>query len=125
MHDELTADSEGRLQFISRTDAILNRGGEKFSLEQIEDFLKKTFNIDSICVASAHARLGEELGILLRRRDEKFANQKVFTALSEQFGRTFDQQRVLAVDELPINDQSKLDRKSAARLFAQEFECRS
>ncbi len=116
VRDALLPLGDGRFAFAGRKDMVLNRGGEKFPLERIEAVLKSRHGVDSICVALPDVRLGEELGIVLRKgagvRDE------IFGTLAEVFQRRFDPTRVAVVEELPLNANAKPDRRAAAALFS-------
>jgi 3-phosphoshikimate 1-carboxyvinyltransferase len=112
-------DDSGRLAYRARVDMVLNRGGEKFPLEQIESLLKARHGLDSICVAVPDARLGSELGIVARVR-AGVAPTAIFATLSEAFQRPFNPGHLRFVEELPLNPSAKPDRRAAAALLARE-----
>jgi 3-phosphoshikimate 1-carboxyvinyltransferase len=117
VRDELAPlDATGRLAYRGRIDMVLNRGGEKFPLEQIESLLKARHDLDAICVAVPDQRLGAELGIVARARSG-VAPAAIFATLREAFKRPFNPEHLRFVDELPLNPSAKPDRKAAARLI--------
>ena len=63
--DQLETRKDGVLVYRGRGEWILNRGGEKFNLEEIEGVLKRQLDLDAVCVSIPDARLGEELGVLV------------------------------------------------------------
>jgi acyl-CoA synthetase (AMP-forming)/AMP-acid ligase II len=113
VRDRVNVQPDGSMVFAARTDMVLNRGGEKFSLEHIEVALKEQLGLDSICVAVPDQRLGQELGVIIGRRPGVTRDQ-VFALLEQVFGRKFDLSRYRELDQIPLNDNSKPDRKSAA-----------
>lgn len=115
--DRVLVQGDGTMVFAARTDMVLNRGGEKFSLEHIEVALRERLGIDSICVALPDQRLGQELGVLIKRR-HGVSRDQVFTLLEQVFGRGFSRDRFLEVERIPLNDNSKPDRKSALLSFS-------
>lgn len=113
MRDELEERADGVFVYRGRKDLVLNRGGEKFLLENFETVLKRRLGIDSICAPVPDARLGEELGILACTNIQ--SKGQVFTVLKEVFGRDFDPVNFQVVGVLPYNSNSKLDRVSGRR----------
>ena len=117
--DRVSVRPDGSMVFSARTDMLLNRGGEKFSLEHIEAAMKRELGVDAICVALPDQRLGQELGVLMRS-SKGVASDQIFAMLEKSFGKRFDSKRFKEVDALPLNDNSKPDRKAAvAQLSAQ------
>ena len=110
--DRVTKRDDGSMVFSARTDMLLNRGGEKFSLEHIEAAMKRELGVDAICVALPDQRLGQELGVLMRR-SQGIASEQIVAMLEKAFGRRFDAKRFKEVEALPLNDNSKPDRKAA------------
>lgn len=115
--DTLTLTASGHYYFVKRTDLILNRGGEKFSLEEIEDRLKKELQINCVAVAIKNNRLGEELALIFEGTDQRA--QQIMEWLFITFKRHFDSNHLIAVDALPINANAKFDRKRCLEI-AQE-----
>jgi acyl-CoA synthetase (AMP-forming)/AMP-acid ligase II len=110
--DRVTKQEDGSMVFSARTDMLLNRGGEKFSLEHIEAAMKRELGVDAICVAMPDQRLGQELGVLMRK-SQGVASEQIYAMLEKAFGRRFDAKRFKEVEALPLNDNSKPDRKNA------------
>ncbi len=117
--DQLAMRKDGSMLFKSRTDNILNRGGEKFSLEAIESFIKTKHKLDTVCVPVNHTRLGSELGVIIKT-PSTIKRATLYKTLEVEFGRKFSSRNYIETDQLPINDQAKLDRKAAKKLFEQK-----
>jgi len=127
VRDQLVKRDDGVYVFRARTDLVLNRGGEKFSLDQIEMVLKRQLNIEAICVAVADGRLGEELGILAQRAQptNDQTRQAIYKTLEKEFGKKFSQENFQEVDALPVNFNSKVDRKLAVDVLAQQLRAKA
>jgi acyl-CoA synthetase (AMP-forming)/AMP-acid ligase II len=113
VNDRVTVRDDGSMVFAARTDMLLNRGGEKFSLEHIESAIKRELGVEAICVALPDKRLGHELGVLMRSC-QGVDREQLFSMLEKSFGKRFDSKRFKEVSALPLNDNSKPDRKAAA-----------
>jgi acyl-CoA synthetase (AMP-forming)/AMP-acid ligase II len=98
---------DGHFVFHGRSDFVLNRGGEKISLEAIESFLLQSLGLMGIAVAIPHPRLGQELGLWVTGTRSA---EEVAQALSRQFGANFDARWIRVVDQLPLNASHKPDR---------------
>ncbi len=113
--DVLEKREDGVLVYKGRAELVLNRGGEKFSLEEIENFLKEKMNLDSVCVPVAHPRLGEELGIVAKGVSTN--KQDIYESLKQRFGREFDDDLYQVILELPVTASSKLDRNECKKMM--------
>jgi acyl-coenzyme A synthetase/AMP-(fatty) acid ligase len=119
IRDRLARLTEARLVFEGRYDLVFNRGGMKFSLEEIERHLRETFPTSEFLGVAVHdERLGEELGLLVRAGDpptETF-RQAIAGALHTKFHAHFNPGHILWVTELPTNAAAKPDRGTGSRL---------
>lgn len=116
---------DGMLVYRGRYELILNRGGQKFALEAMEESLRRALGLDSVCVATPDERLGEELGVLARSEAGDAASapgaalealrDQVFGHLEREFGARFDPARFAARAELPVNENGKVDRPRSLR----------
>lgn len=109
LSDTLEQDADGHYHFKKRSDLVLNRGGEKFSLEEIESAVKSRFNIDSVAVGIEDERLGFELALLFEGPKDLGAD--IHKSLNELFKRNFKLNYFLDISKLPINANAKFDRK--------------
>ena len=109
--EEQSSNSNGWV-YKARLNWILNRGGEKFSLEKIETSLFNEFSLESIACCIPDERLGEELGLLIKNSNENI--DKVYSYLEQEYGRKF-KDNYLFVEEFPRNNNLKIDRKTASQ----------
>jgi acyl-CoA synthetase (AMP-forming)/AMP-acid ligase II len=110
LRDEIKVRADGSMVFKHRTDLLLNRGGEKFSLEQIEGKIGERFGIRAVGVGLEHPRLGEELALVVEGDPDR---TPVYEFLHREFGREFDPKYFYPIERLPLNGSSKIDRQWA------------
>jgi long-subunit acyl-CoA synthetase (AMP-forming) len=63
--DLISCRSDQMWVYQGRSDFILNRGGEKFSLEIIESLIYRELQVPALALALVDKRLGRDLGLLL------------------------------------------------------------
>lgn len=117
IRDDLYRREDGVLIYRGRTDLVLNRGGQKFSLEKIEGTLKQALGRDVVCVPIPHERLGQDLGVLLKGSDEDVDLLIAAEALRQGFGLKLSLRQCLTVEDFPVNASAKVCRKSGADLI--------
>jgi acyl-CoA synthetase (AMP-forming)/AMP-acid ligase II len=118
--DKLRKCDDGTFQFIRKNDLMLNRGGEKFSLEAIEDIILKRFSKSIVAVSLYDKRLGEDLGILVKGINENLG--EIHSFLNKHYQRSFDEQKFRCIDSFPISSNAKVDRKKCAALLLEKPE---
>lgn len=99
--------------FVGRSNLILNRGGEKFQLEVMEQALWDRYQQTFTCIAVADDRLGEELAIL----SEGPAPKGLYLFLLAQFKRRFPKSLYFVIEKIPLNVNAKVDRKKCKELL--------
>ena len=117
LRDDIRARSDGVLIYAGRTDLVLNRGGQKFSLEGMEEKIRKEVGIEALCVIVPHERLGEELGILVQGPPVLERKMNIYSFLQKEFGQAFDRRQFIAVERFPLNESLKVDRKRGTQLL--------
>lgn len=115
LSDTLVLDSKGHYHFKKRSDLILNRGGEKFSLEEIESAIKKTFQINSVAMPIKDQRLGEELGLVFEGPQAQ--DKDIHYQISNTFKRNFKIEYFMGVESIPVNANAKFDRRKCLELI--------
>lgn len=114
--DELKKRDDGILVFQGRSDLVLNRGGLKFSLEQIERGLQQKLGILVIACAISDARLGQELALLIPKDADV---GMIMDALQAEWGVKFTSSHFVKTAQLPMNASLKPDRHQARNLIQQ------
>lgn len=122
IRDQLLAHKDGSFSFLGRSDLVLNRGGEKFLLEDIEAFVLRTFNLRVIALATPHPRLGHDLGLLIEDKSnyDESVNGKIIKALMNRYKARFDEQLFMKVAGLPTNASGKIHRREALQMFQKQ-----
>jgi predicted hotdog family 3-hydroxylacyl-ACP dehydratase len=118
IRDRIHARPDSVWVFHGRTDLMINRGGEKFSLERIENSIFTEFGLHALAVRVPDARLGEDLGLLVKSDpldQSHFEKLRDFLMKSQGLRIEFNQLRF--AEEFPLNSSSKPDRAQTARLF--------
>ncbi len=115
--DKLEQDDSGRIHFLQRNSLVLNRGGEKFSLEEIEGHIFKAAGIRAVAVSTEDSRLGSDLGIIYESSIEKAHELQKILAL--QFKREFNQDNFVRISQLPVNAMAKPDRQKCFQILSE------
>lgn len=116
LRDEVKQREDGVLIFSNRTDLLLNRGGEKYSFEEIERLLWCELRLEAVALGVSDERLGEELALLVKGDEHHSA---AYTALKNTFGRDFNPSLYFSVSEFPLGASHKIDR-SACRQYVEK-----
>ena len=116
IRDEI-AQSGDRIIYKGRSDLKMNRGGEKFSLELIEEKIHSILKVPLIAVALADSRLGEKLGLCIQSNDNsKQLKEECKDLVAREFSWAMQDREINIMEQLPTNSNGKWDRKKA-------FEC--
>ncbi len=117
--DIVKVSEKGCFSFSSRKDLILNRGGEKFSLENIEILINDKFKVQVIAMALPDERLGEELGFLVMGNESNLKDlfKEIYKLLDGVYKRQFNPLNYLLVNHFPVNANEKIDREMCEKIF--------
>lgn len=114
--DELKKNADGSFSFMGRSDFVLNRGGEKFLLEELESYLLEELKIATIAMSVPDQRLGENLALLFESGAD-ISPGKILTALHKRYQISFDADLFIAVNVLPLNGAGKKDRFQSLKMM--------
>jgi len=123
IRDEVRRRDDGVLVYQGRNDLVLNRGGEKFALEQIERTVRGATGVECVCVPVADERLGQELGLVVEKTSlpESDLKDAIYRVLKETLHRDFDRRLFTVVTKLPLNGSSKVDRQMSANILQESI----
>jgi acyl-CoA synthetase (AMP-forming)/AMP-acid ligase II len=116
LSDYLHKREDGVFLFGGRSDLTLNRGGEKLSLEKIEDLLQRELNTNVIACAIPDARLGQELGLIIAT---PAGPEEASRVLERHFSAKFNRSLFLNTEAVPLNASMKPDRQKARQLLSE------
>ncbi|QFZ18901.1 AMP-binding protein [Saccharothrix syringae] len=112
-------DDRGRLWFRCRTSEVVNVGGEKVSLPDVEAALLLVPGIAEVATAAvAHPVLGSAVAALVVPADGA-DTALVRGAVARRFRGADRPGRIGFVDRIPLNDNGKVSRAEVARLVAE------
>lgn len=123
--DNIVKKESGYFWFNDRKGNILNRGGEKFSLTKIENYLKNSLNLNVVALSLKDARLGEDLGLLIEGAfdlidKELEIKELLMNQLKGVFNRRLNPKNLKITRNLPMNSNMKLDKNKCLELFIGE-----
>ncbi len=112
--DQVKKRSDSVWVYVGRAELFLNRGGEKYLLEDFESTIKKEFNLENVCVAVPDKRLGEELGVAFMKDettifDDNFLS-RLKTFLKDRYIKGFNSIQISIFDRFPTTDNAKINR---------------
>ncbi len=111
VRDAVAANQTGGWTFAGRLDLTLNRGGQKFSLEAIEKVFHANGLASVVATALRDNRFGEDLGLaVISPRDREEFLGLAQDLLMREFALKLAPDKIVFVDEFPLNESSKLDR---------------
>ena len=119
IRDRIEVAPSGMWHYRGRLDLLMNRGGAKISLEAIEKTLFERLGITAVACSVRDPRLGEDLALAMMEGSEKFFAD-AGAVLQEVYSLKLSPQRTRFVNEFPLNECSKLDRKTVRTLFQEE-----
>jgi long-chain acyl-CoA synthetase len=122
IRDRVETDTRGVWLYRGRLDLLMNRGGAKYSLEAIEKTLHEQLGMAAVACSVRDTRLGEDLGLAIlcngSATEPRLASAQLL--LREVYALKLRAEKTRFVPEFPLNECSKLDRKSVWTLFTEE-----
>lgn len=113
--DICSMDAAGNLVVEGRDKDMINRGGEKISAEEIENFGYRVAGVAQVAaVAMPDPVLGERLCVYVVPRDGALVTLDDFTAVMDAAGvaRFKLPEALVLVDQLPVTKVGKIDKKT-------------
>ena len=112
-------DSDGFLFLSGRLKDMVNRGGEKIPMLEVEQRVHEIDGVEqAACLAVPHPTLGEEVGVaIVPAHDARLSVEGVQTLLKGRLADFKVPRKVVFVDRLPLLASGKLDRQTLASAF--------
>ena len=105
IRDTIRRRADGALIFEGRSDLVINRGGEKLSLELLESAALSELAIEVLAVAVPDERLGEDLGLLIKTSTKSLCSQT--KSLSSQTKSLSSQTKSLSSQTKSLSSQTE------------------
>ncbi len=113
-------DSTGhqRAQFICRSDLLVNRGGQKISLEAVAVSITNHFNCKCMAISFYDSRLQEDIALVIEPKiyDEEIDVAKLQQQVLKTCGFKIPTANII-LETIPLNANNKYDRIEALKLF--------
>lgn len=113
---EMKRQGDGKQLFkvLGRMDNVINSGGIKIQIEEVEDRLKPCLNAPFAVTKQADRKLGERVVLLTESAD----TDKVLTVCRERLPKYWQPKQVYHVAGIPLTGTSKPARKEIEKLAA-------
>ena len=116
-NDIAEINKEGKFRIIGRKDNIINSGGVKIQIEQVEATLREHLEIPFQITAKKDAKFGEIVVLIYNKvKDEK----EIRRICEDKLPAYWVPKRYFGVDELPLTGTGKPDRATAKKMVAGE-----
>jgi hypothetical protein len=115
-------DADRHLHVIGRLDDIVNRGGEKISLLEIDAAIRRVHGVqEAAAFAVAHRTLGHEIvAAVVRSPGATVAASDIRGEVAHRMGATRVPRKFYFVDALPRTDVGKIRRTELSRSLASD-----
>ena len=112
-------DEDGHLHVVGRLNDIVNRGGEKISLAEVDAAIQRVRGVRAAAAFGiAHQTLGEEIvAAVVKSPDAAVGASDIQEEVGSRMGATRVPRRIYFVDELPRTDVGKIRRSELPRLL--------
>ncbi len=117
-------DKDDDLFVIGRTKELIKRGGESIYPSEVDNALAAYDDIsEAITFAISHPTLGEELvAAVVLKSGSKTSEQMLRRYLATELSTFKVPSKIILVSSIPKNETGKVQRRTMARAFAEQFE---
>jgi O-succinylbenzoic acid--CoA ligase len=117
-HDRAEIDAEGRFRILGRMDNVIDTGGIKVQIEEVERLLRPVLRGGFMITSVPDGKFGEAIVLLIEDADAEAA----MAACRRVLPKYWVPRHVVPVDRLPMTATGKPARADAARLARQKVE---
>lgn len=111
-------DAQGRVRVTGRADRIINTGGEKVDPHRVEEALLYTgLASEALVLGVPNDEWGEVVAALYVPGCDSVSTEQLQARLRKTLAAFEIPRRMVAVQELPVDERGKVDRPSAMRLL--------
>lgn len=112
-HDVAELDAQGRFRILGRTDNIINTGGIKVQIEEVEERLKPGIEGDFAITSVPDMRLGEAITLLYKSPQPEEAIASFCTTVLPPY---WHPRHIYRVAQIPHTETGKISRAEAKKL---------
>jgi long-chain acyl-CoA synthetase len=110
-------DSNGILIIEGRGNDVVNKAGNKISLKRVRSVIEKNELIEEFVVLKLTSKLrGEDVGVVIVLKSKNTSINILKVSLKKELS-LYEIPRIIVVDELPLNNNGKIDIKRLMNLF--------
>ena len=117
-NDIATIHTDGSFSILGRLDNVINCGGVKLHIEEIEKHLSLSINIPFAITSRPHPKWGEEIVLLVQ---ESSSNINWLKQVIEQLPKYWQPHFILTVSCIPLTNTSKIDRKRCKEIALEQI----
>lgn len=117
----------GEFRILGRKDNVINSGGIKIQIEEVEDALRSCLSVPFLVTSVPHPVLGEEMVVLVKGDESSNIAELIKRRCQAGLPAYWHPKRVIFVDELPFTETGKPQRAAAKALAANKaghLQCR-
>ncbi len=111
-NDIAEINSDGTFRILGRSDNVINSGGIKIRIEEVEERLKTLLDVPFLVTSAQDSRYGERLVLLV----EQEITAKQLEQFRERLPRYWIPGKIIVVEKLPLTENQKPDRTRARKM---------
>ncbi len=121
-NDVAECNERGQFRILGRKDNIINSGGVKIQIEQVEELLRPHMSAPFMITAAPHPKFGEEVVMLLQNNGQQLPVDEMVAMCRQILPVYWQPKRIMAVSELPMTGTGKPDRATARKMAAHSLD---
>ena len=108
--------SNGQFRILGRTDNVINSGGVKIQIEEVEERLHALCpSVQFMLTSCPDSILGEKCVLLIQKSTDEMAKKKIIHSIGE-LPRYWRPKSIVTIDALPMTETGKPNRAAAKAL---------
>jgi len=120
--DQVRCDKEGYLYFISRLDEMIKTSGYRVSPSEVEEVVYHLPGVkEAAAIGLPHPMIGQAI-LLVVHGDEHLTEKDILGHCKKELPNFMVPQEILLLDEMPHNQNGKIDRKQLSTEYATLFQ---
>ena len=120
--DQVRRDEEGYLYFISRLDEMIKTSGYRVSPSEVEEVVYNLPEIkETAAIGLPHPSLGQAI-LLVVHGSNQLAENDILSHCKKELPNFMVPQKIVVLDEMPHNQNGKIDRKRLFTEYAELFQ---